>query len=88
MVKAERIKSTKPDTNGELKAGRLSGTIPKECILFEDSFNGIRSGNNAAMKVVGVSTTNSAETINSLCNMVINDFTEITLTDIYKLIQS
>ena len=88
IVTAEQFKASKPAPDGYLKAAQLIGAEPKECIIFEDSFNGIKSGNNAAMQVVGVATTNSAETINSLCNMVINDFTEITLTDIYKLIQS
>lgn len=43
-------------------------------MVFEDSFNGIKSGRAAGMTVVGLSTTNPAEAILPLCDLVIPDY--------------
>jgi len=48
-----------------------------ECVVFEDSFNGIKSGASAGMFTVGLATTNSPEAIAPLCDVVIKDFTEV-----------
>jgi beta-phosphoglucomutase-like phosphatase (HAD superfamily) len=48
-----------------------------ECIVFEDSFNGLRSGRAAQMKVVGLTTTNPAEAIRELSDIQIPDYQDI-----------
>jgi beta-phosphoglucomutase-like phosphatase (HAD superfamily) len=50
---------------------------PKDCVVFEDSFNGLKSGTAAGMTVVGLATTNAAEAIQPLCDQVITDFKEL-----------
>jgi beta-phosphoglucomutase-like phosphatase (HAD superfamily) len=45
-------------------------------VVFEDSFNGLKSGRAAGMCVVGLSTTNPAESIAPLCDLVISDYLE------------
>ena len=62
------------DPDCYLKAARRFGLKPSECIVFEDSFNGLKSGRAAEMTVVGLSTTNSAEAISPLCDLVIPDY--------------
>ncbi|WP_394798161.1 HAD family hydrolase [Prevotella intermedia] len=42
------------------------GVEPTDCIVFEDSFNGLRSGLAAKARVIGLSTTNSIESIKNL----------------------
>jgi beta-phosphoglucomutase-like phosphatase (HAD superfamily) len=47
---------------------------PAECLVFEDSFNGLKSGRAAGMRVVGLATTNSAEAIAPYSDIQISDY--------------
>jgi len=74
IVSADRITHGKPDPMCYLLAAQDLGISPVHCYVFEDSFNGIKSGNAAGMKVIGVSTTNPADSIAKDCIKVIPDF--------------
>jgi len=74
VVSADRILHGKPDPMCYLLAANDLGIPPENCYVFEDSFNGIKSGNAAGMKVIGLSTTNPAESIAKDCIKVIPDF--------------
>ena len=54
--------------------------------MFEDSFNGLRSGKAAQMKVVGLATTNSAEAIAPLSDLQITDYQHIGYADLVSLL--
>ena len=77
IVSANRITRGKPDPMCYLLAARELKTAPENCYVFEDSFNGIQAGNAAGMKVIGVSTSNPAESIAKNCVKVIQDFSTI-----------
>jgi HAD superfamily hydrolase (TIGR01509 family) len=77
IVSADRITRGKPDPMCYLLAAQDLGVPPEDCFVFEDSFNGIQSGNAAGMKVIGLSTTNPAESIEKDCVAVIPDFRDI-----------
>jgi len=76
IVSADRITSGKPDPMCYLLAAQDLGISPESCYVFEDSFNGIKSGNAAGMKVIGLSTSNPADSIAKDCICVISDFCE------------
>jgi beta-phosphoglucomutase-like phosphatase (HAD superfamily) len=48
-------------------------------MVFEDSFNGLKSGRAAGMTVIGLATTNAAEAIAPLCDQVIKDYSSFSL---------
>ena len=77
ILTSEDFSASKPDPDCYLKAAERLGINCDDCVVFEDSFNGLRSGRAAGMQVVGLSTTNSADAIRSLCDIVINDYTNI-----------
>jgi HAD superfamily hydrolase (TIGR01509 family) len=79
IVSADRITHGKPHPMCYLLAAKDLGIDPENCIVFEDSFNGIQSGNDAGMKVIGLSTTNPAESIKDKVWKVIPDFKNLTL---------
>lgn len=54
IVCGDMIKKSKPAPDIYLKAAEELGVDPSECIALEDSPNGIRSANNAGMKVIMV----------------------------------
>jgi HAD superfamily hydrolase (TIGR01509 family) len=74
IVSADRITRGKPDPMCYLLAAQDLGISPESCCVFEDSFNGIQSGNAAGMKVIGLSTTNSPDSIRPAVWEVIPDF--------------
>ena len=78
IVASNRIAEGKPNPLCYLLAARDLNADPANCIVFEDSFNGIRAGNAAGMRVIGLSTTNSAESIAAMVHEVIPDFKGIT----------
>ena len=78
ILTSEDFERSKPDPDCYLKAAERLGVTKDECVVFEDSFNGLRSGRAAGMYVVGLATTNSAERIVPLCDRVISDYTLLT----------
>ncbi len=82
IVSADRITQGKPHPMCYLLAAKDLGVDPENCIVFEDSFHGIQSGNDAGMKVIGLSTTNSEESIKDKVWKVISDFNNFTLKNL------
>lgn len=74
ILTSEDFERSKPDPDCYLKAAQRFGVEPKDCVVFEDSFNGLKSGRAAGMYVVGLATTNEAAAIKPLCDRVIRDF--------------
>ena len=85
IVSADRITKGKPDPMCYLLAARDLGISPDNCYVFEDSFKGIKAGNSAGMKVIGLSTTNPADSIIKDCIKVIPDFCEFLEKNIHKI---
>ncbi len=77
ILTSEDFERSKPDPDCYIKAAKRLKASVEECTVFEDSFNGLKSGRAAGMRVVGLATTNSADSIRPLCDLVINDYTEL-----------
>lgn len=87
ILTSEDFTESKPAPDCYLKAAERLGAQIDECIVFEDSFNGLRSGRAAQMKVVGLATTNPAEAIAPLSDLQITDYEGIGYTDLLSLLQ-
>ncbi len=74
ILTSEDFSASKPDPDCYLKAAARLGVGREHCVVFEDSFNGLRSGRAAGMYVVGLATTNPADSIRPLCDEVINNY--------------
>ena len=85
IVKADRITKSKHDPESYLLAAHLLNTDIRNCYVFEDSFAGIAAGNAAHMKVIALSTTNSAEQLTGTSVAVIPDFENFTFQDMIKI---
>lgn len=85
VVSANRITHGKPHPMPFLQAASDLNVSPENCFVFEDSFNGIKSGNAAGMKVIGLSTTNPRESIENDVVKVIPDFSNFHLNDLEAL---
>ena len=77
ILTSEDFERSKPDPDCYLKAAERLGVSVEGCVVFEDSFNGLKSGRAAGMYVVGLATTNPADSIRPYCDKVINDYIEL-----------
>ena len=77
ILTSEDFERSKPDPDCYLKASGKLGVSCEDCVVFEDSFNGLKSGRAAGMYVVGLATTNDAEAIRPYCDEVINNYEKI-----------
>lgn len=73
IVTAADVTHSKPDPEPYCVGARKAGAECRECIVFEDSFQGLESGRRAGCRVVGLSTTNPAESIGGLADVVYPD---------------
>ena len=74
ILTSEDFERSKPDPDCYLKAAQRLGVEVGDCVVFEDSFNGLKSGRAAGMYLVGLSTTNPAEAIRPYCDEVIANY--------------
>lgn len=75
ILTADDIHEGKPSPECYLTAAKRLNVEPCQCIVFEDSINGLKSGQSANMFVVGLTTTNPEDKISPLSDIVIQDFT-------------
>ena len=74
ILTSEDFKHSKPHPECYLTAAERFGLQPSECVVFEDSFNGLKSGKAAQMYVVGLTTAHPAEELVGLCDETIANF--------------
>lgn len=86
ILTSEDFDESKPSPDCYLKAAAKLNTNVKDCVVFEDSINGVKSGVNAGMKVVGLSTTNPVSVLASLCDIVIPNFESVGIEIITDLV--
>lgn len=56
IVTADDVRWGKPNPEVYLRAAELLGSLPKGCLVFEDSVVGIHAARNAGMRVIGLTT--------------------------------
>ena len=80
--------SPKPKPNPDifLKAADMLNANPEDCIVFEDSLAGIKAGNAAGMKVIAITTGHKASDLHQV-NMVIDDYTTLTIEQLAGLFE-
>jgi HAD superfamily hydrolase (TIGR01509 family) len=74
ILTSEDFERSKPDPDCYLKAAARLGVRSEDCVVFEDSFNGLKSGRAAGMYVVGLATTNPAQAIEAYCDRTIENY--------------
>lgn len=77
ILTSEDFAESKPSPDCYLRAAARFGVEPSECVVFEDSINGLRSGRSAQMFVIGLTTTNSRERIMELSDVQTADYTNM-----------
>ena len=86
ILTSEDFDRSKPDPDCYQKAAQRLGAQSDECIVFEDSFNGLRAGRAAKMAVVGLATTNAEEAIRPLSDIQLKDYEGLTFDRLQTLL--
>lgn len=76
ILTSEDFKASKPDPDCYLRGAAIFGAKPEECIVFEDSRNGLRAARASGAYVVGLATTLPEDVVTTLADLVITDFTD------------
>ena len=87
IITADRVTHSKPHPECFLLGAETLGVPVENSIVFEDSFHGIEAGNRAGMKVIGLATTNPAESITDKVNLTISDFTDFSFEKMTSVLQ-
>jgi len=86
ILTSEDFERSKPDPDCYLKAAQRLGAESDECIVFEDSFNGLRAGRATGMAVVGMATTNGADAIQPFSDLQLKDYEGLTFERLEQLL--
>jgi beta-phosphoglucomutase family hydrolase len=87
IVDARHVKRGKPDPEIYLQAADRLGMPPDRCIVIEDALLGVQAGLAAGMKVIGITTTHSADELSNT-HLVIDDFRALSLPVLRQLVDS
>ena len=87
IINSTMVTKPKPDPQVYLRAAEKINMPPAKCVVFEDSLAGIKSGNSAGMKVIGITTGHTADELQPV-NLVIDDYTGLTVEKIADLFQA
>ena len=85
ILTSEDFAESKPSPDCYLRGAARFDVEPSECVVLEDSFNGLKSGRAAGMFVVGLATTNKKEDISSLSDVQISDYEGFTYDALSKI---
>lgn len=86
ILTSEDFKRSKPEPDCYLTAAAHYAVSHNQCVVFEDSINGLKAGKAAQMKVCGLATTNSIEAVKPLSDMVIKDFVGMSYENLCEII--
>jgi HAD superfamily hydrolase (TIGR01509 family) len=80
------LKQSKPHPEIFIKAAQAAGQPREQCMVIEDSSNGIKAANDAGIFVIGYDSTHSTDQDYSKANKVVSSFSQIhyhTITELF-----
>lgn len=83
-IGGNEVKKSKPDPEIFVKAAKQSVSIPAQCVVIEDSANGVRAAKEAGMYCIGYVNPGTGDQDLSFADFVVTDLSDINL----KLLKS
>lgn len=87
-VWAHLVPLPKPAPDLYLLAASKIGMDPTRCVVFEDSYTGIKAARAAGARVIGVASTYPAEELALKADKVITDFRGLTVADVAAVVNA
>ncbi|HAP28612.1 MAG TPA: phosphatase [Porphyromonadaceae bacterium] len=85
IVTAADVANSKPHPEPYLRGAEKAGVDVTDCIVFEDSFQGLESGRSAGARLVALSTTNTAESLMGKALLVTDSLASLRWEDLLVL---
>ena len=76
ILTSEDFSESKPSPYCYLKAMKLFGAGPEDCVVFEDSLAGLQAARASGAFVTALTTTNPEEVVRNYADLVIRDFND------------
>ena len=82
VITSENVQLGKPNPEVFIKAALLIRRDPEQCVVFEDSFAGLKAAWNGGMKAVGVATTNTATALAGHADRIVHRLDELQIPEV------
>ena len=84
-ISGDDVVKGKPDPEIFLKTAELTGVKPENCLVIEDSSNGVNAAIQAGMKCIGYKNPDSGNQNLTSADLIIDSFDRLTVTSVEKL---
>lgn len=84
-ISGDDVTNGKPDPEIFLRAAELIGIKPENCLVIEDSANGVKGAIQAGMKCIGYNNPDSGNQDLSSANLVLDSFDKLTINLIQNI---
>lgn len=79
IITGDMVTKAKPDPDCYLMGAKMLGIDIKNCIVVEDSRNGLIAGRESGARVIGIATTLSREAVNELSDMTLDSIGQLSV---------
>ena len=79
IITGDMVTKAKPDPDCFLMGAKMLGLDIKDCIVLEDSRNGLIAGRSSGARVIGVATTLSTEVVSQLSDMTVDAVSQLSV---------
>lgn len=83
IITGDMVTKAKPDPDCFLLGAKQLGIDIKDCVVFEDSRNGLMAARASGARVIGVATTLSADVVASLSDLTVHGVDELDVEQIF-----
>lgn len=88
IVTGDKVSRSKPDPEGYILGAKMIGCEPGNCVVFEDSLQGVKAGQAAGAYVIGMEGTLPGTTIEPFSNKVVKSLTELNPENLVSMLYS
>ena len=85
IITGDMVTKAKPDPDCFLMGARMLGLDIKDCIVIEDSRNGLLAGRDSGAMVIGIPTTLSVETVSQLSDLTVDAVGQLSVKQILHM---
>ncbi|OWZ83859.1 HAD family hydrolase [Natranaerobius trueperi] len=85
LISGEQVQKSKPYPDIFLQTAKQLRVSPNQCLVIEDSSNGVKAAKAAEMKCIGFQNPNSGNQDLSVADFIINSKDEVTLKEIINI---
>lgn len=88
IVTGDKVTRSKPHPEGYLLGAGITGAHPRNCVVFEDSMQGVKAGQSAGCYVIGVAGTYPAERLAEYSDTIVDNLLQIDIDNLIKLLKA